>query len=273
MVVPVIRRPSVAGYFYPADRAALAAAIRQALPAKTETIAATAVLVPHGGWAQTSAVMAETLGRIEIPKRCLLLGASHTGTRAHWSVMSAGAYETPLGEVSIDEQAVDALRRACPQLQVDDEAHVGEHSLEVVLPWLQTLGRAELQVVPVVAGSLDAASLGVMADGIAGVLRHSTGSTLIIMSSDLSHYLAQERARAEDESLLACIARLDGAGLLSQVDARQLVMCGDGAVACGLEVAARLGAGRAVQVAYRTSAETGGDPQAVIGYAGVIIHH
>lgn len=273
MSVGVLRRPSVAGYFYPADRAALADAIRQALPATTETISAAAVLVPHGGWAQTCAVMAETLGRVEIPQRCLLLGASHTGTRAHWSVPSAGVYETPLGEVSIDEQAVDALRRACPQLQVDDEAHVGEHSIEVVLPWLQALGPSELQVVPVVAGSLDAATLGALADGIAGVLEQSAGSTLIVMSSDLSHYLAQERARAEDQSLLACMARLDGAGLLSQVDARNLVMCGDGAVACGLGVAARRGARRATQVAYRTSAEAGGDPESVIGYAGVIIHH
>jgi len=268
-----IRRPAVAGYFYPQDPGELAAAVDR-LSRAAESLpreAATAVLVPHGSFAQSGAVIGTALGRVRIPRRCIILGPSHTGSWMPWSIMERGSYRTPLGDVPIASALADALRRRCTFLEADAWAQPGEHAIEVVLPFLQRLGPQDLAVVPVVMASEDALELRQMARALAEAVRMAEEPVLLIASTDLSHYESEATARVQDQRLLGAIAARDSSRLLQLVQDDGIRMCGCAAAACVLDAATELGADQVSIERSGSSVDAGGDPHSVIGYAGVII--
>ena len=270
-VVPVVRRPAVAGYFYPADPALLRGQLDAFMRADVAAAPVPAVIVPHGSYTHSGALAGAALSRVTIPRRCILVGPSHTGSWMPWSLLMEGAYRTPLGDVPIDTGCAEALRARCPFLEPDAWAQRGEHAIEVVLPFLQWRGPAELAVVPIVTGSDDPDEFARLGAALAQVVRLQEEPVLLIASSDLSHYESRARAFEQDRALLGQVQALDGAGLIRHVQEHPVSMCGYGPVAAVLEAAKTLGAHRAALVGYRTSAEAGGDPDSVIGYASVII--
>lgn len=268
-----IRRPAVAGYFYPQDSGELAAAVdrlsraAEGLPRE----AATAVLVPHGSVAQSGAVIGAALGRVRIPRLCIILGPSHTGSWMPWSIMERGSYRTPLGDVPIASALADALRRRCAFLEADAWAQPGEHAIEVVLPFLQRLGPQDVAVVPVVMASEDAPELRQMARALAETVRMAEEPVLLIASTDLSHYEPEAAAALQDRRLLDAISARDSSRLLQLVQDDGIRMCGCAAAACVLDAATELGAEHVSIERIGSSVEAGGDPHSVIGYAGIII--
>ena len=267
----MIRRPAVAGYFYPADPAVLRGQLDAFLRADAAAVQARAVVVPHGSYAHSGNLVGAALSRVMIPRRCILVGPSHTGSWMPWSVFMSGAYRTPLGDVPIDTRCAEALRARCPFLEPDAWAQRGEHAIEVLLPFLQRRRQAELAVVPIVTGSDDPAEFAQLAAALAQVVRLQEEPVLLVASSDLSHYEPRVRAAEQDRTLLDLIGALDGPGLIRYVQEHPVSMCGYGPVACILEAAKILGANRTTLVGYRTSAEAGGDPGSVTGYASLII--
>jgi AmmeMemoRadiSam system protein B len=185
--------------------------------------------------------------------------------------LTDGAYRTPLGDVPVDRAAAEALLARCPFLQPDAWAQRGEHAVEVVLPFLQQRGPADLSVVPLITGSDDAEEFARLAEALAQVVRLQEELVLLVASSDLSHYEPLSQAVERDRAILAHVGALDGWGLVRYVQDHPVTMCGYGAVACVLEAAKLLGASQAAVGGHRTSAEAGGDPESVIGYASAII--
>ena len=271
MRAPITRRPAVAGYYYPADPETLRQQVDGFIRADGVPAPAHAVIVPHGSYRYSGAIAGQTLARVAIPRRCVILGPSHTGSWMPWSLMGSGAYRTPLGEVPIDESCAEALLARCPFLSPDAWAQRGEHAVEVVLPFLQRLGPRDLSVVPIVMGVLHFEECAQLACALAQVIRLQEEPVLLIASSDLSHYETQPRGAAQDRVLLEAICRLDASTLRHHVEEDSVLMCGAGAVACVLEAAKELGASRAALVRCGTSVDAGGDPNSVVGYAGVII--
>lgn len=269
--VPSVRRPAVAGYFYPAEPETLRAAVDAWTRRGAPPVRAHAVIVPHGSYPRAGAIMGSAFSRVVIPRRCLLLGPSHTGSWMRWSVMAAGAYRTPLGDIPVDEAGAETLRQRCPFLEADAWAQRGEHALELVLPFLQRLGPKDLAVIPIVMGSEDEEEIRRLADAMAQMVRLSEEPWLLIASADLSQHEPRDRAVRLDRALIERIAALDGAGLLRLTQERPTRMCGAGAAACILQAATALGASRGTLVRYGTSADAGGDPHAVTGYAGFTI--
>lgn len=266
------RRPAVAGYYYPADPVRLRQTIDELMPqAPAARDAATAVILPHGSYRHTGAILAATIGRIRIPRRCILLGPSHTGSWMPWSLMTDGAYRTPLGEIPIDAACADALRQRCPFLEADAWAQRGEHAIEVLLPWVQRCGPSDLSIVPIVMGTGPREEITQLAVALAHVIRMQEEPVLLIASADLSHYEPRERVVEQDRALIDTITELKGSRVFEHLDAHDVVMCGAGAVACILDASMALGATRATLAKYGTSAEAGGDPYAAVGYAGVVI--
>jgi AmmeMemoRadiSam system protein B len=188
-----------------------------------------------------------------------------------WSILVGGAYRTPLGDVPVNEACAEALRARCPFLEPDEGMQRGEHAIEVVLPFLQRLAPPDLSVVPIVIGSDNSIEFAQLAEALAQVVRMYEERVLLIASSDLSHYEPQARGAEQDLALITAICTLNGPGLIRHVQDGSALMCGYGAVACVLEAAKALGASQAVLVRYGTSADAGGDPSSVIGYAGIII--
>ncbi len=264
------RRPAVAGYFYPEAPQALAGLVDRFCASQATAEPATAVVVPHGSYVHAGAVAGEVFGRVHVPRRCLVIGPSHTGTWMPWSLMSTGAYRTPLGEVPVDEALAEALRARCPFLEPDAWAQRGEHAVEVVVPFLQRRGPADLRIVPVIVGAPAPDDVGRFGEALAQVIRLVEEPVLLVLSSDLAHYEPLATVETQDRALLEAIEGLDAQRLLSAVQAHGVNMCGDLVVAAGLRAARALGARAGRCVAHATSAAGGGDPDSATGYGGVV---
>ncbi len=268
-----IRRPAVAGYYYPEEPEALRQAICQLIQRQPEasSVAPRAIMVPHGSLQQSGAVSAAVFGRLRVPRRCVLVGPSHTNSAMRWAVFAEGSYRTPLGDVEVDAGIAAALLERCVWLERDAWAHRGEHALEVILPFLQWARPEGFSIVPVVTSSDVLSECADVGQALAEVLGPLGEDVLLIASSDLSQYEAAQAGAAKDRRLLARILALDAQGLLRAVQEEPALMCGAGAVACVLIAARRLGATRADLLQYDTSLNVGGDPHSVIGYAGVAL--
>ena len=259
------RPPAVAGIFYPSDATALAAEVDRHLASASPAapVRPKAVIAPHAGYPYSGPIAGSAFRpwRDDPPpvRRVVLLGPAHT--RPCWIAASgADAFATPLGEVPIDRAGVDALVRA-GLADVDEAPHAEEHSLEVQLPFLQRLfHRVDLHVdshfdlLPLVVGDAEP-------DEVARLLEACWGGpeTLVVVSSDLSHYLDAEAARRADTATTEAIEQLR----FEAIDFDQA--CGARPVAGLLAVAARRGL-RVSLADLRNSGDTAGPADRVVGY-------
>jgi AmmeMemoRadiSam system protein B len=185
--------------------------------------------------------------------------------------MQSGAWETPLGEMHIDEELSSALIAADPYLENDVEAHRFEHSLEVQLPFLQHLGGPSTQFVPITIGTGSWERLEELGRAIAETLKKIGQAVLIIASSDMNHYESDARTRVKDRKAIDQVLAMDPKGLYEVVRREDISMCGYGPASVTLTATKLLGATRAELVKYATSAEVSQDYDRVVGYAGIVI--
>ena len=264
----MVRVPAVAGSFYPDDARSLTALVDTMIDAvappseppgaaTAERAPATAYLVPHAGYRYSGPTAAHVYARLrgQPVDRVVLIGPAHFVLTRGCAVPAAQTWLTPLGPVAIDTEAAGRLA-AAGLATVDDRPHRPEHSLEVQLPFLQrALG--DVPVLPVTVGVSDV-------DAVARLLLavRTEDRTVILCSSDLSHYLDEETATVRDEATLRAVCEL----------APQRVGLRD---ACGVyALRGLLGWAKASGLTPRvlkrtTSAETGGDASRVVGYAAV----
>jgi AmmeMemoRadiSam system protein B len=186
------------------------------------------------------------------------------------SVMSEGAWETPLGEVAIDSELAGALKKRFPALQEDSAAHRAEHAAEVELPFLQ-IRQAELKFVPIALGTRQFEALEQLGKAIADVVAAQKDPVLIIASSDMNHYESDAVTRVKDHRAIERILTLDPRGLFDVVTQQDISMCGLGPAVAMLTAARQLGAKSAELVKYATSGDISGDRDTVVGYAGVVV--
>lgn len=252
------RQPAVAGLFYPGERAALKAELDELLAAADAPDIAPpkALITPHAGYGYSGPVAATAYGAIARLRgrirRIVLIGPSHYLAYQGLAAPSSRAFVTPLGEMAVARGAIARLVERGLAV-IDDEPHFSEHALEVQLPFLKAqLGGVEL--VPLLVGDASA-------EAVAAALEALWGGpeTLIVVSSDLSHYHAADAARRLDGATAAAIERFDGAALDIE-DA-----CGFQAIA-GLLLAARTHGLAPVRLDLRTSADTAGPMERVVGY-------
>ena len=205
-----------------------------------------------------------------LPKRptYIILGPNHTGRGAPLAIMSSGEWLTPLGRVPIDSALARLLRRSCHLLTEDAQAHEDEHSLEVQLPFLQR-SVGEFKFVPIVIGTGGYSALESLGHGIA----QAVGSTavMIVASSDMNHYEPDSLTRQKDRKAIDKILALDPPGLYEVLRREDISMCGYGPTIAMLTAAKDLGAQSAELIKYATSADTSGDRDAVVGYAGIVV--
>src|SRR2546427_5225824 len=149
----MLRRPAVAGRFYPAEPEKLTASIREFLEPPQERIHALGVVVPHAGYMYSGHVAGAVDARVEFPPRNIVLCPHHTGLGTPLSILKSGAWQTPLGDMQIDAELCEALMTADPYLEDDASAHQFEHALEVQLPFMQHLGGAPVRLLPITIGT------------------------------------------------------------------------------------------------------------------------
>ena len=267
----MLRLPAVAGRFYPSDPKELTSLVRKYSQPDSQhaPMPVKACLVPHAGYMYSGHVAGAVFARLELPKKIIVLGVRHYPRGEPAAILSSGAWRTPLEDAPIDEGLATALRRECPLLREDNVAHSTEHSLEVQLPFLQTLVPG-LSFVPVALGTVQFESLVSVGEGIARVIRNSKEQVLLLTTSDLNHYEDDATTRTKDRKAIDRLLALDARGLYDTCRTEEISMCGLGPAVAMLTALNALGAKKAELVKYATSADVSGDRSQVVGYAGMI---
>jgi MEMO1 family protein len=258
MRAPAVRPPAVAGTFYPAPPERLAAAVAGYLRDGVGETGAPpkALIAPHAGYLYSGPVAGSAFRALQASaagiRRVVLLGPSHFVAFEGLALPAWKAFATPLGDVPVSAEARETLA-GLPQVVTSDRPHAREHSLEVELPFLQCVLGA-FEIVPLAVGDAEPGQ-------VAKVLERLWGGdeTLVVVSSDLSHYLDYDSARRRDAATAAAIVALDDRALGAE-DA-----CGCNPIR-GLLVAARRHALTARQLDLRNSGDTAGARDAVVGY-------
>jgi AmmeMemoRadiSam system protein B len=269
-----VRSPAVAGRFYPHKREALIRELDQYLePASGDgTVFDSAIgcVVPHAGYMYSGHVAGAVYRLLPPRSRYVILGPNHWARGAPLAVMSRGSWLTPLGQVELDAELADHICEKCPMLAEDAQAHAGEHSLEVQIPFLQRLSGV-LTFVPIAIAIADYALLEQLGRAVAEAILRSTEPVLIVASSDMNHYEPDNVTRGKDDKAIEKILQLDPAGLLDVIRDEDISMCGYAPTIAMLTAAKKLGAREARLIRHATSADTGGDTDSVVGYAGIIV--
>lgn len=287
-----IRLPLVAGRFYTADSDELRGEVQgyldKAASYRTECadLPAIGCMVPHAGYMFSGLVAGLTLGQIPVPETVLLLGPSHTGRGAGLSLWPGGAWRTPLGDVPVDSQAVDRLVDLSAELSPgpqtfmkrDTAAHLEDHALEVVLPFLQVM-QPNLSIIPLSVRVCSAEGLPIVGEVMARFVRERSAAgrpVLLLTSSDMSHYLPHDEGKLVDRMALEQVSKLSPDGLFNVCAQKRISMCGFIPMTAMLYACRALGAHRCCITAHTSSGITGRDFGAgmdkVVGYAGAIIN-
>lgn len=253
-----VRPPAVAGSFYPESPLRLRAMIERYLQEARPAPAGLpkAVVAPHAGYIYSGPVAGSAFAALardrERIRRVVLVGPSHWVAFRGLAASGAVAWETPLGEIPVDTDAVKSLCEL-PQVSVLDEAHGREHSLEVELPFLQ-VALGKFKIIPLVVGEASDAE-------VAAVIEHlwNGEATRFVISTDLSHYLDSKTARRVDAATARAVERLEP----EEISDDQA--CGHAPLR-GMLYAARVRGLRAHTLDLRNSGDTAGSPERVVGY-------
>ena len=269
-----VRVPAVAGHFYPGQPDALAREVDTHLALESsieEKIpGALGCVVPHAGYLYSGHVAGAVYRRLPARSHYIILGPNHWSRGAPLALMSGGEWLTPLGLVPLDTELSEVLQEKCDLLVEDSQAHSAEHSLEVQLPFLQRLC-GQFTFVPIAIGTADYTSLEFLGRALAQAVELSTEPPLIIASSDMNHYEPDGITRKKDEKAIEKMLQLDPAGLWEVIRREDISMCGYGPAVAMLVAAKDMGAERGKLIKYATSADAGGERDAVVGYAGIIV--
>lgn len=286
----LLRQPVAAGRFYPAEADALRAEVRGWLAleaeaaARGENVATEAapdasrlfgVMLPHAGYVYCGRIMGATLSGLRLPRTLVILCPNHTGQGKPLGVWPQGAWLTPLGLAPVD--AALAARLFTGQnsgFAPDTLSHLGEHAIEVLLPFLQCAADDEqpVRIVPISVGTQQPAALRAAGQTLADALRaeaHKGAPAGVIVSSDMNHYESERRTREKDALALEQALACEPEGLLAVIRREKISMCGAGPLALALFAAQSLGGPRTEIVLHDTSAAASGDTEHVVGYAGL----
>jgi AmmeMemoRadiSam system protein B/AmmeMemoRadiSam system protein A len=276
--VSIIRRPAVAGQFYPGDpddlRSMVDGFLAQAAKSGPDPVA---LVSPHAGYVFSGHVAAHAFKQAEGVNydAIVVLGTDHRPMNRGCSIWPEGAYATPLGDVPIDSDLARALMDASDRIQFHREAHLPEHSIEVQLPFLQRVQPGK-KFVPILVSDTSLQNCEVLANALASTLKDR--KALVVASSDLSHYPAYNDAVRVDRATLAAVTSLDPLALQASTEdcmeegipELHTCMCGTGPVMTTMLYVRAMGAEQVDVLKYANSGDVAyGDKQGVVGYGAV----
>jgi len=273
------RRPAQAGAFYPDTEGALRTQIQQSFlhklgPGSIPAIPGTpnknllGLIVPHAGYVYSGPVAAHSyhhLGSMGLVGSVIILGPNHTGMGSGVSTMTEGEWSTPLGDAPIDEELAREIVDDADIIDVEDEAHRNEHSIEVQLPFLQFIYPRRFKFVPICMMLQDLQTSIEVGKAIMGAAERHNAT--IIASSDWTHYEAQEIAAPKDRRAIQAALEMDEKKFQQTIEEEVVSACGYGPVTAMIHAVKLLGAKKTNLLSYQTSGDVTGDRSAVVGYA------
>ena len=275
------RQPAQAGTFYPDTEGALRTKIHNCFlhplgPGSIPSIPTASdeslvgLVVPHAGYDYSGPVAAHSYYRLAssgLKESVIILGPNHTGYGSGVSTITGTQWATPLGEVPVNDSLASTMVEMSGLIDVEEEAHKMEHSIEVQLPFLQFIYPRRFQFVPICMMLQDLETSLEVGEAVAKAAA-STGA-LPIASSDWTHYEPQESARRKDMKAIQAVLSMDAEKFQDTIEEEQVSACGYGPVTSVIHASKILGAKQAKLLSYQTSGDTSGDKRAVVGYAAI----
>jgi len=269
-----VRQAGVAGGFYPADPKVLSAMIDEMLAQATPPLIKDpilAVVAPHAGYQYSGPVAAFTYAELKGRKfsRVVVIAPSHYVAFDFTSVYEGDAYATPLGKVPVDKAFARQLAKMSSTMQLSSRGHDAtsegaEHAIEVQLPWLQRV-LGDFQLVPIVMGDQSYESSRALGVALAKLIHG--GDTLVLASSDLSHYHPYDEAVKIDHKTLSALAAWDYFSMSRNFQTRVWEACGGAPIVAAMIYAEHMGANQALVLKYANSGDVTGDHSRVVGYS------
>jgi len=273
------RLPAQAGTFYPDTEGALRTQIQQSFlhplgPKAMPTIPGTrdqnllGLIVPHAGYKYSGPVAAHSyykLASAGIFESIIILGPNHTALGSGVSTMTEGEWSTPLGDVPIDLDLAREMVDSCDLIDVEDEAHRNEHSVEVQLPFLQFIYPGRFKFVPICMMLQDLKTSIEVGEAIAKAAEKH--GAIVLASSDWTHYEPQEVAQSKDNQAIEAALQMNEKKFQAMIEERPVSACGYGPVTAMIHAVKLRGARSGNLLSYQTSGDVTGDKTAVVGYA------
>jgi len=261
----MMRACAVAGMFYPGEPSHLEQLLGKFF-LNTVPVAGSplGIVAPHAGYIYSGQVAACAFGAItpDFDGTFVVIGPSHHG---YITSTSAIPWETPLGVVDTDAEFVRALG-----IGIDEASHEDEHSIEVQVPFIKyRFPRA--RIAPVMMGDQSYAAATAVGERILAAIKKTRRDVRIVASSDFSHYVPEEKAKADDLFAIEPLEHLDTKEFYQRIADRRVTACGYGPITAMVTACAGLGAKQGILLKYMTSGEMSGDYTKVVGYAGIAV--
>ena len=280
----MIRKPAVAGSFYPDNPETLEKTIEDCFMSKFGVGSIPElknfdgkeypinIMVPHAGYIYSGSVASHSYCQIVqngFPEVFIILSPNHTGCGSEISVFNEGEWFTPLGNVKIDEEFANSIIDCSDVASPDFDAHLFEHSIEVQLPFLQYFSN-DFKIVPIVMGSQSFSASNDLAKAIFDAAQKLNKSYCVIASTDLSHFNNQEKANKVDGFVLEDIKHMNEFKLYEEIIQFNITMCGYGPVMTTIALSKMCDKHNCEILQYKTSGDVTGDLTSVVGYASGI---
>lgn len=274
------RLPVVSGIFYPNNPVELKQLIDQSfrdqnfgpnkMPPSKSKRRIYGIVSPHAGYVYSGAVAANGFYEVSSMEfdNVVMIGPNHYGIGSGVAIMHNGTWETPLGQIEINPYLALEISKNSRIIDFDDFAHSRDHCLEVQIPFLQYIKKNEFKIVPIVLIMQDRETASEIGKSIAESTANT--NTLLIASSDFTHYESNNEAYRKDGELIKAILSLDISKFYAVLEELVVSACGYGAIASIMKAVKELGATKGELLKYATSGNITGDMSAVVGYSSII---
>jgi len=274
-----IRTPAVAGMFYPKEKDELKTVIRDCFlhsfgPGKVPPTAndenILGVICPHAGYMYSGPIATNSFYSVssQKPELVIIVGPNHWGIGCGVAAMKEGQWQTPLGNVEVDTESAIQINKITKVIELDFFSHTRDHSLEVQVPILQEVYSHKFKILPIILINQDYRTAKEVGSAIAKIA--NIKKTMIIGSSDFTHYEENSYAHKQDKMLIEPILDLDVEGFYRVLQENQVSACGYGAIASTMVACKELGAKKGKLLKYATSGDVTGDKSSVVGYASIV---
>ena len=274
-----IRTPAAAGMFYPDEENQLRQVIHDCYfheygpgeqPFDEKNIVG--IICPHAGYMYSGPIACHSLKAISSKEYDLfiLVGPNHWGLGCNVSTMKDCQWNTPFGNVDVDSDAVNRIKTNTELIELDFFAHTKEHSLEVQIPLLQQTFHNEFKILPIVMINQNKETSLQLGKAIAKLAKEK--NSMIIGSSDFTHYEPNEFAHKQDKALIKTILDMDIDEFYRVLEEKQISACGYGAIATTMTACKELGATKGKLLKYATSGDISGEKTSVVGYSSIVFN-
>lgn len=273
-----VRKPAVAGSFYPSSKESLLNTIEncfmhnygpQKKPPSDEERKIIGIVCPHAGYMYSGPVAAHSFYAVSSSDvdLVIMVGPNHFGIGSGVATMKDSSWETPLGSVEVDSDVAEQVSKRSGIVDFDDAAHSEDHCLEVQLPMLQYIYQ-KFNILPIIMWMQDKETAEDVGRAIADIANER--KTLLLASSDFTHYEPNEDAHRKDNELIGSILKLDINKYYSVLQRLNVTACGYGAIASVMIACKILGAEKGELLKYATSGDIAGNKNSVVGYGSIM---